>query len=302
MAPNLSEEQQVIIVINFFGANTPKGLHICYVPTAYIDMCCKKWNQKRVSAQNEVKILFEPSFWILFFTRSFNHQNSRISYIALCGGVFFFHFMLVFQGLVLATKSKWVSDFKYIWETKTCDPPVWSSFSENSQLTIFTTKYGGDPFDDVPLLCTLCALSMFFEISSLEVSDKTLDIWFIKTDLVLDQELWSACWCLIFLNIKVFLRDLFFSSSISLSNSLIVSNFLLMFSLCSFISNFKLCLITVIANISFGVFFSICSILMHISLAMVSNFYSIEISSLVKSSNFPLSSTLFSSKLSLYCC
>ena len=37
MAPNLSEEQQVI-VINFFGANTPKGLHICYVPTAHIDM------------------------------------------------------------------------------------------------------------------------------------------------------------------------------------------------------------------------------------------------------------------------
>ena len=113
---------------------------------------------------------------------------------------------------------------------------LWSScmkadltFSENSQLTIFTTKCGGDLFDDVPLLCTLCALSMFFEISSLEVSGKTLDIWFIKTDLVLDQELWSACWYLIFLNIKVFLRDLFFSSSISLSNSLIVSNFLLIF-------------------------------------------------------------------------
>ena len=50
------------------------------------------------------------------------------------------------------------------------------TFSENSQLTIFTTKYGGDPFDDVPLLCTLCALSMFFKILSLEVSGKTLDI------------------------------------------------------------------------------------------------------------------------------
>ena len=49
------------------------------------------------------------------------------------------------------------------------------AFSENSQLTIFTTKYGGDPFDDVPLLCTLCALSMIFEISSLQVSGKTLD-------------------------------------------------------------------------------------------------------------------------------
>ena len=41
MAPNLSEEQQVIIVINIFDANTPKGLHICYVLTAYIDMCYK---------------------------------------------------------------------------------------------------------------------------------------------------------------------------------------------------------------------------------------------------------------------
>ena len=41
MAPNLSEEQQVIIVISYFGASTPKGLHSCYVPTAYIDMCYK---------------------------------------------------------------------------------------------------------------------------------------------------------------------------------------------------------------------------------------------------------------------
>ena len=83
------------------------------------------------------------------------------------------------------------------------------TFSENSQLPIFTTKYGGDPFDDVPLLCTLCALSMIFEISSLEVSGKTLDIWSIKTDLVSDQELSLACWYLMFLNIKVFLRDLY---------------------------------------------------------------------------------------------
>ena len=41
MAPNLSEEQQVIIVINLFGANTPKGLHICYVSATFIDMCFK---------------------------------------------------------------------------------------------------------------------------------------------------------------------------------------------------------------------------------------------------------------------
>ena len=50
------------------------------------------------------------------------------------------------------------------------------TFSENSQLTIFTTKYVDDPFDDVSLLCTLCALSMFFKISSLLVSGKTLDV------------------------------------------------------------------------------------------------------------------------------
>ena len=43
-------------------------------------------------------------------------------------------------------------------------------------MTIFTTKYDGGPFDDVPLLCTLCALTMFFEISSLVISGKTLDI------------------------------------------------------------------------------------------------------------------------------
>ena len=49
-----------------------------------------------------------------------------------------------------------VSDFEYIWEMKTCDQPFWFScmkadltFSENSQLTIFSTKYGGDPFNDV---------------------------------------------------------------------------------------------------------------------------------------------------------
>ena len=50
------------------------------------------------------------------------------------------------------------------------------AFSGNSHLTIFTTKYGSDPFDDASLLFTLCALSMFFEIYSLEVSGKTLDI------------------------------------------------------------------------------------------------------------------------------
>ena len=31
-------------------------------------------------------------------------------------------------------------------------------------MTIFATKYGGGLLDGVPLLCTLCALSIFFEI------------------------------------------------------------------------------------------------------------------------------------------
>ena len=68
-------------------------------------------------------------------------------------------------------------------------------------------------------------LSQPFQISSLMVSGRALGIWSISTDLVLDQELLLACWYLIFLNIKVFLRGLFFSSSISLSNLLIVSNY-----------------------------------------------------------------------------
>ena len=46
MDPNLSEEQQVI-VINFFGANTPKGLHICVVPTAHIDNSMEEVKTKR---------------------------------------------------------------------------------------------------------------------------------------------------------------------------------------------------------------------------------------------------------------
>ena len=46
MDPNLSEEQQVIM-INFFGANTPKGLHICFVPTAHIDKSIEEVKIKR---------------------------------------------------------------------------------------------------------------------------------------------------------------------------------------------------------------------------------------------------------------
>ena len=70
MAPNLSEEQQVIIVISYFGASTPKGLHSCYVPTAYIDMCYKNIEKMKPkwSVSTKVKILFQP---YIFFTRCF---------------------------------------------------------------------------------------------------------------------------------------------------------------------------------------------------------------------------------------
>ena len=103
------------------------------------------------------------------------------------------------------------------------------------------------------LKCALSVLSMFFKISLLVISGKTLDIWSISNDLVLDQELSLACWYLMFLNIKVFLRNLFFSSSISSSNSLIVSNCLLIFSLCySFQTSNSLSPITVI--VSFSIF------------------------------------------------
>ena len=163
---------------------------------------------------------------------------------------------------------------------------------------------------------------MFFETSSLVVSGKTLDIWSISNDLVSDQELSSACWYLLFLNIKVFLRDLFFSSSISLSNSLIVSNCLLISSLCSFILNFELSISALLSHelsvkhrlvsvcfymrvlllalaLAPSAFFSVCSILMYLFLVVVSNFSLIEISFLLKSLNFSLSSTLISSQLLL---
>ena len=129
-------------------------------------------------------------------------------------------------------------------------------------------------------------LSMFFKISLLVISGKTIDIWSISNDLVLDQELSLTCWYLMFLNIKVFLRNLFFSSSISSSNSLIVSNCLLIFSLCySFqTSNSLSSLLLLALALASSAFFSICSILMYISLVVVSNFS-------MKSSNFSLSST-----------
>ena len=196
MDPNLWEEQQVIIVIKFFCANTPKGLHICYVPTAYIDMCYK--NKEEMKPKRSVS-----TKWSKIFLKTLYVFSPDLLIINVAG---YLH-SLVWRGLLFFISCQcfraWfrrrVSEFEYIWETKTCDRPFWFSFmkadsifSENFQLTIFATKYGGDLFDDVPLLCTLCALSMFFEISSLEVSGKTLDIWFIKTDLVSDQKLWPA--------------------------------------------------------------------------------------------------------------
>ena len=61
MDPNLWEEQQVIIVIKFFGVNTPKGLHICYVPTAYIDMCYK--NKEEMKPKRSVSIKWSKNFF-----------------------------------------------------------------------------------------------------------------------------------------------------------------------------------------------------------------------------------------------
>ena len=65
----------------------------------------KKWNHK-TDCEHKMKLQFLLNL-ILFFIRSFNHQGSRISYITLYGGVFFFHFMPVFQGLV-STEHEWL--------------------------------------------------------------------------------------------------------------------------------------------------------------------------------------------------
>ena len=133
--------------------------------------------------------------------------------------------MLPFQGLVSA-------EHKWFWihlETKTCNRPFWFScmkadltFSETpswpslllNMVVIHSMMY---------LYCvTLCVLSVIQDF--LLVPGKTLDIWSISTDLVSDQELLLASWYLMFLNIKVFLRDLFFSSSIWLSNLYNITN------------------------------------------------------------------------------
>ena len=63
--------------------------------------------------------------------------------------------------------------------------------SENSQLAIFATTYGGvllDWFLVSESFCTLCALSIFVAISSLDASVRTFDISSIRTFLVSDQE------------------------------------------------------------------------------------------------------------------
>ena len=111
--------------------------------------------------------------------------------------------------------------------------------SQSVQLAIFATKYGGVLLDHLPLvselLCTWCAT---LAISSLDTSVTTFDISSIRNFLVSDQE-FSLAWCLMFLKIRVFLKDLFLNSSISFSSSLIVSFFLLIGLFWSLIWNFK---------------------------------------------------------------
>ena len=122
----------------------------------------------------------------------------------------------------------------YICVTKTRELPFWFStikadlvLSENSQLVIFATKYDGALFDIFSLIyelsCTRCTLSIFVAIFSLDASVRTFDISSTRIFLVSDQEFLLAWWCLKFLKIRVYLKDLFCNSSISLSISLIVS-------------------------------------------------------------------------------
>ena len=151
-----------------------------------------------------------------------------ISHIILYGGGFFFHFMSVFQGLVFL--AEWVTSNtsenrrpmidhfdSHVWRLVLLFPrsPIWPSSLLN-MVVIHSMMY---------LYCALCVLSLCslrFLLLWFQVR-----LWSISTNLLWDQELSSAWWYLMFLNIKVFLRNLFFSSSISLSNSLVVSNCLL---------------------------------------------------------------------------
>ena len=108
------------------------------------------------------------------------------------------------------------------------------------------------------MLCTRCVLSIFVEISSLDASARTFDISSIRTFLVSDQE-FSLAWCLMFLKIRVFLKDLFFNSVISLSSSLIVLFCLLIYSFWSVILNSKPYFITVLTSFNsrfFCIFFN----------------------------------------------
>ena len=54
MGPNLSEEQQVIM-INVFGANTPKGIHICFVPTSHIGIRYKSIEEVKTKQSVSIK-------------------------------------------------------------------------------------------------------------------------------------------------------------------------------------------------------------------------------------------------------
>ena len=60
-------------------------------------------------------------------------------------------------------------------------------------MTIFATKYGGGLLDGVPLLCTLYALSIFFEIFYLFIY--FFFLWFQLKPWISDLP--ELTWCLI---------------------------------------------------------------------------------------------------------
>ena len=68
MAPNLSEEEQ-IIVIYFLVPTLLKGLHICYVHTALIDMHYKNIEEMKPKQSVSTK-WSQKSFSTLYFFHS----------------------------------------------------------------------------------------------------------------------------------------------------------------------------------------------------------------------------------------
>ena len=87
---------------------------------------------------------------------------------------------------------------------------------------------------DSELLCSQYVLSIFVTISSLDASVRNFDIsspFWCQT-----RSFHSLAWCLMFLKIRVFLKDLFFNSFIPLLSS---SNMLSLLVFWSLIWNFK---------------------------------------------------------------